>query len=133
MKRLVSVTFVCTVLILLSAQAAWAAPPGHGPSTHMVRWGETLSHIAAWYGTTVRAIVQANGIADPDRIYAGQWLTIPSGGTYPPVHGVYYTVRYGDTLSSIAWRYGTSVWAIAQTNGIANVNLVYAGQWLYIP
>jgi LysM repeat protein len=133
MKRLISVTFVCTLLVLLITQAAWAAPPSHGPSIHIVRWGESLSYIAARYGTTVYAIVQANGIANPDRIYAGQRLYIPHGGAYPPVHGIYYVVRYGDTLSSIAWRYGTSIWAIAQANYIANINLVYAGQRLYIP
>jgi LysM repeat protein len=133
MKKLVSVTLACTLFVLLITQVAWAAPPEHGSFTHIVQWGESLSCIAARYGTTAHAIVQANGIADPDRIYAGQRLYIPYGGAYPPVHAVYYVVRYGDTLSSIAWRYGTSVWAIAQANHIANVNLVYAGQWLYIP
>ena len=133
MKKLVSVTFVCLLFGLLMAQVAWAAPPEHGSFTHIVRWGESLSTIAARYGTTVYAIVQANGITNPDRIYAGQRLYIPYGGAYPPLHGAYYVVRCGDTLSSIAWRYGTSVWAIAQANHIANVNLVYVGQRLYIP
>jgi LysM repeat protein len=133
MKKLVSVTLACTLLVLLITQVAWAAPPEHGSVTHIVRWGESLSSIAARYGTTVYAIVQANRIANPDRIYAGQRLYIPYGGAYPPVHGVYYVVRYGDTLSSIAWRHGTSVWTIAQANGIANINMVYAGQRLYIP
>ena len=133
MKKLVTVTFVCTLFILLIAQVAWAAPPEHGSFTHIVQWGESLSYIAARYGTTVYAIVQANGIVNPDRIYAGQRLYIPCGGAYPPTHGVYYVVRYGDTLSSIAWRYGTSIWAIAQANGNQNVNMVYAGQRLYVP
>jgi LysM repeat protein len=133
MKKLVTVTFVCTLFVLLIAQVAWAAPPEHGSFTHIVQWGESLSYIAARYGTTVHAIVQANAIANPDRIYVGQRLYIPHGGAYPTVHGAYYMVRYGDTLSSIAWRFGTNVWAIAQANHIANINLVYAGQWLYIP
>jgi LysM repeat protein len=133
MKKLMSVTFVCTLFVLLIAQAASAAPPDHGSFTHIVRWGENLSYIAAWYGTTVDAIVQANAIANPDRIYAGQRLYIPSSSMYPPTHEVYYVVRYGDTLSSIAWRFGTNIWAIAQANNIQNVNMVYAGQRLYIP
>jgi LysM repeat protein len=42
-------------------------------------------------------------------------------------------VQRGDTLSAIAWRFGTTVWAIAQANGIWNSNLIYIGQTLYIP
>ena len=190
MKKILSAMLVCASLVLLITQIAWAAPPRYCPFTHIVQWGETLSYIAARYGTTVHAIVQANyipnpnriypgqrlvipcwrpyypvhgctyytvrygdtlsgiayrygvsvnsivqanNIANPNRIYAGQRLYIPCGAAYPPVHGIYYTVRYGDTLSSIAWRYGTSIWAIAQANNIANVNVVYAGQRLYIP
>ncbi|MCA9996863.1 MAG: LysM peptidoglycan-binding domain-containing protein [Anaerolineales bacterium] len=44
-----------------------------------------------------------------------------------------YRVQYGDTLSALAWRYGTSVGAIAATNHIANPDLIYAGQTLEIP
>jgi LysM repeat protein len=47
--------------------------------------------------------------------------------------GAYYTVHYGDTLSSIAWRHGVSMWSIATANNLYNVNLIYAGQRLYIP
>jgi LysM repeat protein len=81
----------------------------------------------------VSSIVWANHIAHPNLIYAGQRLWIPCRATVPPIHGTYYTVRWGDTLASIAWRFGTSVWAIVQANGIANPNVVYAGQRLYIP
>lgn len=40
----------------------------------------------------------------------------------------YYTVQSGDTLSSIAAKYGTSYQTIAQLNGLSNPNLIYAGQ-----
>lgn len=43
-----------------------------------------------------------------------------------------YTVRAGDTLSSIAAKFGTSYQAIAALNGLANPNLIYAGQTLKI-
>lgn len=45
---------------------------------------------------------------------------------------VYYTVRSGDTLSGIAAKYGTTYQKIAQMNGIANPNKIYAGQKLRI-
>jgi len=44
-----------------------------------------------------------------------------------------YQVRYGDTLSSIAWRLGTDAWTLARYNGIYNLNWIYVGQWLRIP
>ena len=44
----------------------------------------------------------------------------------------YYYVHRGDTLSSIAWRYGVSVWQLARWNGIRNINCIYAGQRLVI-
>ena len=44
----------------------------------------------------------------------------------------YYTVQSGDTLSSIAAKYGTSYQTIAQLNGISNPNLIYVGQKLRI-
>ena len=46
---------------------------------HVVRPGENLSTIAASYGTSVAALAQANGIANPNHIYVGQRLTIVSG------------------------------------------------------
>ena len=64
-------------------------------------------------------------------IYPGQRIVI--NGTASQANNVRrYTVRYGDTLGAIAARYGTSAWAIAQKNGIRNVNLIYPGQTLTI-
>jgi putative chitinase len=97
-----------------------------------------LSGIARAYGTTVWAISAANGIRNPNCIYAGQRLVIPGGGgggyPPPPPHGgTYYRVQCGDTLYRIACRYGTSVWAIANANGLSNPNVIYVGQVLRIP
>jgi len=51
----------------------------------------------------------------------------------PDPSGFYYTVRWGDTLSSIAYRFGTTPWAIAQANGIYSPDYILAGQVLLIP
>ncbi|MGB5050702.1 MAG: LysM peptidoglycan-binding domain-containing protein [Caldilineaceae bacterium] len=48
-----------------------------GQRVHTISSGETLSGIATEYGITMDALMQANGIADPDRILVGQVLTIP--------------------------------------------------------
>lgn len=50
-----------------------------------------------------------------------------------PVGPAVYIVAWGDTLSSIALRYGTTVSAIAQENQMANPDLIYVGQRLVIP
>jgi LysM repeat protein len=98
-----------------------------------VRWGENLTRIARYYGTTVWAIAQANGIWNINYIRAGQALLIPGWGPGSWPGPRTYIVQPGDTLSTIAWRFGTTVWLIAQANGIWNPNLIYVGQRLYIP
>jgi len=49
---------------------------------HIVQRGETLSLIAARYGTTWQAIAQANRLANPNLIRVGQRLTIPARSTW---------------------------------------------------
>jgi LysM repeat protein len=112
-----------------------ATPPSTGTSYHIVRRGETLSSIASRYGVTVSALMAANGLRSPNFIWVGQRLRIPghSGSTpsTPPSSG-YYVVRPGDSLSSIAARYGTSVGALMRLNGLRSPNLIYVGQRLRV-
>ncbi|MBX5483633.1 MAG: LysM peptidoglycan-binding domain-containing protein [Myxococcaceae bacterium] len=101
-----------------------------------IRRGDTLSGIAARYGTTVAALMKANPqIKNPNLIYAGDWLNIPGQrDTFESTpSGTRYTVRRGDTLSAIGARYGVSYMEIARVNHIANPNLIYPGQQLVIP
>ena len=86
---------------------------------------DTLSEIAARFGTTVNALTLANGIADPDLIYPGQVLVIPTGGCVDN-----YIVQRGDTLSGIAQRFGTTVARLASLNNIRNTDRIYVGQVL---
>jgi hypothetical protein len=56
-----------------------------------------------------------------------------SAGGYPGgCQPLYHRVRVGETLTTIAWRYGTSVWYLANINHIPNINRIYAGQVLLI-
>jgi LysM repeat protein len=54
---------------------------------HTVQRGENLTGIAQQYGTTVQAIVEANALANPDRIFIGQTLRIPLPSTAPTPPG----------------------------------------------
>lgn len=58
------------------AQTARQTHSGYGYE-HAVQAGETLSHIAAAYGVTTRAIINANNLQNPDRLRVGQKLFIP--------------------------------------------------------
>ena len=135
------VLFTVIALLVSSGAPAWAAPGSERQGTsaivHVVQWGESLSLIAMRYGVTTSAIVQANGIANPNFIYAGQRLTIPgsSAPPAPPPSGdsTTYVVRAGDTLSAVAYRFGTTVNTLVSMNGLVNPNLIYVGQVLKVP
>lgn len=104
-------------------------------STHyVVKAGDSLSTIARQFNTTVQAIAAANGLKDTSYVYIGQRLVVPRGTAYPPsVYGFHYTVKAGDTLSSIAQWYGINLYTLASVNGISNISRIYVGQRLYIP
>ena len=118
-------------LVLATGIAAHASPGSY----YTVQAGDTLYSIARRHGSTVQAIAQTNGIVNPALIYVGQVLLIPTGATYQSSlpAGSYYIVNRGDTLSSIAWRFGTTYWAIAVANNLSNPNCIYPGQALVIP
>ena len=123
---------VVGLAITLVAQPAFAQG-----QVHIVQRGETLYSIAARYGTTSQAVANANGLRNPNTIYAGQRLVIPGGGASSgsattSTTGGTYTVRPGDTLWSIATQHGTTIAAIRQANGLGS-NIIYAGQRLVLP
>jgi peptidoglycan-N-acetylglucosamine deacetylase len=110
-----------------------SSTPPTSTGRYTVQPGDTLYRIAAKFGATVTAIVNANNIADPNLIYPGQVLVIPgiSSGTSPSQ--VTYTVQPGDTLYRVAAKFGTTVTAIVIANNIANPDLILPGQVLVIP
>ena len=133
MRKMIIILGAVLILGLLTTAVSYAAPPAYGPVYHYVRYGETLSSIGRLYGVNPYAIARANGIWNPNRIYAGQALLIPAH--YPPPHPYrrIHVVAYGETLLRIARWYEVSPWAIARANGIWNLNYIYAGQRLVIP
>jgi LysM repeat protein len=134
-KTLHRTRIVVVLLVLIAALALPAAAQAQG-QIHVVQRGETLYSIAVRYGTSVSALVQANGLRNANFIYVGQRLTISgsgsgSGGTGGS--GGVHVVQAGQTLYAIALRYGTTVSAFVQANGLRNANFIYVGQRLIIP
>ncbi len=113
-----------------------------GITKHQVREGQTLSTIAKKYNTTVNAIAKVNNIQNPRKLKPGQLLEIPDGhvsvaqknGTESQqLPSFVHRVKKGQTLSTIAKEYNTTVKAIAKLNNIRNPRKIRAGQLLKIP
>ena len=104
--------------------------PSAGPIYHTVQAGENVFRLALRYGTTVDAIVAANGLGDAAEVRVGQVLLIPTGTGAPQTGEQTYVVQPGDTLFSIARRHNTTVQALAALNGLAEPYAIRAGQVL---
>ena len=109
-------------LVVPSGQSVPVPPPPTGGQVYYAQSGDTLRKIAAKFNTTVDAVLRANPqISNPNVIYVGQAITIPS-------QAATHIVQRGDTLRIIAAKYGTTVDALLALNpNITNPNLIYVG------
>lgn len=123
---------------------------GHvsGAATHLVRKGETLSTIAAHYEVSISDLQRWNHLAPGSPIVAGRRLKVtgataslaaparktpvPSASSTPGQGGT-HMVRSGETLSSVAHRYGVTVTALRQANGMGPKDVLKAGTTIRIP
>lgn len=134
------------VTVGATASAESMLKPGYsGQLIHVVQWGETLNSIADRYGTSPVVIMNANGIRDGRKLAVGHRLTVPvrnyvsPGHTAPPAAPapppakpgagscVPYTIQPGDSVSSIAARFGVNPMSLIQINNIINPNYIHAG------
>lgn len=111
--------------ISLSPKAEAANNTQISDTTYQVVSGDSLSVLAARFGTTVDAIRQANGLSS-DTIRIGQTLVIPAN------QQTQYVVVSGDSLFTIAHRFGTTVDAIKTSNQLTS-DVLQVGQRLIIP
>ncbi len=129
-----TLTGALVALVALFATSLTISSPAGADEIVIVEAGDSLSEIAAEYGTSVSALMAANGITDPDRLYMGQELLVPGTGvtptTLPPLVVV---VQSGDSLSGIAAEYGVTLSALITANAIDDPDRVHPGQELVIP
>lgn len=137
-------------------------PATTAPQKHIVGAGESLNAIAQFYGVTEAQLIQINGITNPNVLYVGQeiLITAPNPASPAPTavptsapaapaptaapvvevaaanpnpEGIKHTIARGETLFSIANRYGVDMASIQAVNNISSPSLIYAGQVLTIP
>ncbi|MGQ7313285.1 LysM peptidoglycan-binding domain-containing protein [Microbacterium arabinogalactanolyticum] len=139
-----------TLRLAPGAAPAAAAPAPAAAATgavHTVVRGDTVYAIARKYGTTVANIITANGLGRSAAIFPGQKLNVgasaapaaapapaatpaPAAAPAPTAAPAAHTVARGDTLFSIAKKYGTTVSALLQANGLGTGSIIYPGQAL---
>lgn len=131
--------------LALAGTAAPAAAPAPAASTvHAVVAGDTVYGIAQKYGTTVDAVLAANGLTRASIIYPGQSLAVsgaaapvaapsaPVAATAAPATGQTHTVVAGDTLFGIAQKYGTTTQTLFAANGLSAASIIYPGQTIAV-
>jgi membrane-bound lytic murein transglycosylase D len=97
-------------------------------TSYAIKSGDTLSQIAARYGTSISELQRINKITKASSIYAGQKIMVPASSS--PTFTT-YTVRAGDNLGAIASRHKCSVDELKQWNSL-NASTIYPGQKLKV-
>jgi LysM repeat protein len=145
------------------APSAPAAPAPTTGGRYTIQKGDTISRIAARFGVTTQAVLTANGLSWSSIIYPGQTIAIPGTvlaaesvssvtpaptpavdesadppstpvvSTPAPVIQSSYLIKSGDTISSIAKKFGVSIQAILGANGLGLSSIIFAGRTLTIP
>lgn len=123
--------------------AAQAAPvlSAERTVTYTMRRGDSLYRVSLIFGVTVDDLLAANRLANPNAVYPGLVIRIPTGPeavgpdqtSRTPTSSRTHTVAAGDTLTRIALQYGVTVDGLAAANGLSRAENIYVGQVLNLP
>ncbi len=123
----------------IPAPSITPGPTPTGAVAYTVQKGEWPAAIARKFGISMQALQTANPSVVQGPLYPGQVLIIP-GGNSPSGQprpnresDTAYVVRAGDTLNSIAVRFGRTAHELQTANNLPSVDAIYAGQTLIIP
>jgi LysM repeat protein len=114
-----------------------------GPLTYIVQEGDTLFSIAESFELDVFLLMTFNEITNPDALFVGDELTIPSEESVLPTktplpenlfpgQEIEYRIEPGDTLQSIAAQFNSLAEAIAERNEIDDPNSIGVGQVIIV-
>ena len=123
---------------VLQAGQELTIPPVSGVR-YEVQKGDTLLKIALKHEVSPQAIIEANGLETPDVLAIGQQLVIPGARPAPPpapppeTGGLEHRVARGETVALIAQKYGVDPAQMVRANGLADPDMIRAGQLLVIP
>jgi murein DD-endopeptidase MepM/ murein hydrolase activator NlpD len=99
---------------------------------HKVKSGETLEKIARNYGVSVQELIKANKNINPNKLKVGENLCIPQKTSAKAQDYAIYKVKKGDTLYSIAEKFGVDVQELKSFNNLKSEKII-EGQELKIP
>jgi LysM repeat protein len=148
-----SLIFPGQVLKLAAGATPAPTPTAQEGGRYTIATGDTVSRIAAKFGVSVDAVLSANGLSWSSIIYPGQTIAIPAAPVVAPLKieliaattptapaapapapvTSNYTIQAGDTISSIAARFGVSTQAVLDANGLSTSSIIYPGRTLVIP
>ena len=127
-----------------TSQATQSTKNNQSTATHRVQSGESLTAIARKYNISLHALAKENGLSVTDGVLIGQTLKLPSDAktanttmantsSSPSVNKPEsYTVRAGDSLTSVAATHGLTVGQLASYNNLANDAHILIGQRLWL-
>jgi len=151
-----SLIFPGQVLKLAPGATVAPVPAAQEGGRYTIAAGDTISRIAARFGVPVESLLSVNGLSWSSIIYPGQTIAIPSAPAVarnddlaietvsavtpapspppaPPAASTSYTIQSGDTISTIAARFGVTTQALLDANGLTASSIIYPGGTLVIP
>ena len=118
-------------LVAIAIVAAGSTILPTGAAEHTVAPGEALSIIADEHAVSIETLVELNDLENPDLIYVGQVLDLPSAAAEAQTRAApTHTVASGDSLWAIATSYGMTLDTLAALNSVENLALIFPGQIL---
>lgn len=140
-NNLVNPNFIVVGQVLYVPQANTTPTGPVNPGnyrTYVVQAGDSLANIASRFAVPMETIMRANNLPSANALLVGQTLLIPATGTTPtgpvtPGGTTTYVIQSGDTLATIATRFGVTTQSIMKINNLPNETWIRVGQILNIP